>query len=109
MLPLTPCVRGLLLRTAMALSISQWERQTLLVKAMGSPATWLISLQPPLVRGSYIVRSVPLVEVGPLRQLPAPPHRTIRSHLAAILTEIRFAVDAPPIPHWSPTPILLDL
>src|SRR3546814_8071205 len=71
----------------MALSISQWERQTLLVKAMGSPATWLISLKPPLVRGSYFVRSVPLVEVGPLRQLPAPTARTIRSQLARIRSE----------------------
>src|SRR3546814_14199243 len=85
----------------MALSISQWERQTLLVKAMGSPATWLISLKPPLVRGSYIVRSVPLVEVGPLRQLPAPTARTIRSQLARILAEIMLSVDAPPIPSRS--------
>src|SRR3546814_11751139 len=82
----------------MALSISQWERQTLLVKAMGSPATWLISLKPPLVRGSYIVRSVPLVEVGPLRQLLAPTARTIRSQLARLLAESLLSVDAPPIP-----------
>src|SRR3546814_13298185 len=91
-----PCLRGLLLRTAMALSISQWERQTLLVKAMGSPATWLISLKPHLVRGSYIVRWVPLVEVGPLRQLPAPTVRTIMSTLARICAVNMFAVGVPP-------------
>src|SRR3546814_1349501 len=93
MLPLTPCLRGLLLRTAMALSISQWERQILLVKAMGSPATWLISLNPLLVRGSSIVRSVLLVEVGPLRQLPAPTARTIKLQLARILAEIMLRLE----------------